>query len=435
MNLRILAAMLAPLPMLAAPALAQTAEPQAAAPAEASPGLTARIAALPAMINGTGDFEAFFAPAFKAQVPKAQFDQIGQQLKPQYGAAVKVEKVTATSPFAATVELGFEKGLATISIVVDPGAPHRVTGLLFTRVEPRDDTVAKIEAEVRALPGTAAFGVYALGDGVTPVTELAGSQRMPIGSGFKLWLLAEAARQVNAGERKWSDVVTLGPRSLPSGVMQTWPADAPVTLHTLATLMISISDNTATDTLLAALGRDKVDAMVAQTGTADAAATLPILATRELFSLKAPANADLAAAWKDATPDARRKLLADNRTRLTATRVDPSMFGDKPQALDIEWFATPRDEAAMLDWLRTKGGAQALAILAVAPGTPAAASFDYVGFKGGSEPGVIFASWLVKTKKGNWYAVTGGWTRRDAAVDERRFGMLMNRLLAQVAAR
>lgn len=422
------------LTIIAAPAVAQ----QAPAPVQAiavSPELKTRIEALPAIINGTGDFEAYFAPAFKAQVPKAQFDQFGQQLKAQFGAAVKVEKVTPTSPHAATVELGFERGIGTVIIVIDPAPPHRVTGLLLTRVEPRGDTIAKIEAEIRALPGTAAFGVYALGEKVTPVTELAGAQPMPVGSAFKLWILAEAARQVNAGPRKWSDVVTLGPRSLPSGISQRWPAGAPVTLHTLATLMISISDNTATDTLLTALGRDKVDAMVARTGVADPTATLPLLTTMELFQLKAPANADLAAKWRAAGPDGRRKLLADNRTRLTATRLDPAMFGDKPQAPDIEWFASPRDEAAVLDWLRINGGEQALAILAVSPGTPSAALFDYAGFKGGSEPGVIFTSWLVKTKKGNWYAVTGGWTRKDAAVDERGFAMLMNRLLTQVAAR
>ena len=393
-----------------------------------------RIDALPGMINGTGDFEGFFAPAFKAQVPKAQFDQIGQQLKAQFGTAVKVERITATSDHAATVELGFEKGIGTINLVIDPAPPHRVTGLLLTRMEPRDDSMAKIEAEVRALPGTAAVGIYALGDAVTPVTELAGTQPMPVGSAFKLWILAEAARQVGAGERKWSDVVALGPRALPSGIMQGWPASAPVTLHTLATLMISISDNTATDTLLTALGRDKVDAMVARAGVADPAATLPVLTTMELFKLKVPANADIVAKWKGAGPDGCRRLLADNRDRLAATRVDPSLFGDKPLALDVEWFASPRDEASVLNWLRTNGGEQALAILAVNPATPNAAMFDYIGFKGGSEPGVIFTSWLVRTKKGKWYAVTGGWTRKDAAVDERGFVMLMHRLLAQAAA-
>lgn len=419
---------------IAAPSAALAQQPPVPAIA-ISPGLQARIDALPAMINGTGDFEEYFAPAFKAQVPKAQFDQIGQQLKAQFGAAVKVERVSATSPYAATVELGFEKGVGAVNIVIDPAAPHRVTGLLLARIEPRGDTIAKIEAEIRALPGTAAFGVYALGDDVAPVNELAGSQPMPIGSAFKLWVLAEAARQVNAGTRTWSDVVALGPRSLPSGISQRWPAGAPVTLHTLATLMISISDNTATDTLLTALGRDKVDAMVAQTGIANPAATLPVLTTMEAFQLKAPSNADLAAGWKAAGPDARRKLLADNRARLAATMIDPAMFADKPVTPDIEWFASPRDEAAVLNWLRTRGGDQALAILAVNPGTPGAVLFDYAGFKGGSEPGVVSLNWLVKTKKGNWYAVTGGWTRRDAAVNERSFAMLMSRLLTQVAAR
>ena len=420
------------LAIAAPPAFAQ--QPPTPA-ATVSPGLQGRIDALPAMINGVGDFEDYFAPAFKAQVPRAQFDQIGQQLKAQFGVAVKVEKLTATSPHAATVELGFEKGIGTVQIVVDPAAPHRVTGLLLSRIEPRDDSIAKIEAEIRALPGTTAVGVYALGDGVTPVTEIAGSQPMPIGSAFKLWILAEAARQVSTGTRKWSDVVPLGARSLPSGITQRWPAGAPMTLHTLATLMISISDNTATDALLNALGRDRVDAMVAQTGVADPGATLPVLTTMEAFQLKSAANADLAAQWKAAGPDGRRKLLAANRARLAATKIDPAMFGDKPLALDIEWFASPRDEAAVLDWLRVRGGSEALAIMAVNPGTPDAGLFDYMGYKGGSEPGVIFTSWLVRTKKGNWYAITGGWARTDAAVDERGFVVRMSRLLAQVAKR
>lgn len=416
---------------MATPAFAQSST--APANAEIPPALKARINALRELINGTGDFEDFFAPAFKTHIPKAQFDQIGPQLKAQYGTVVKVEKTTATSPHSATVELGLERGIAIVDIVVDPAPPHRVTGLIFSRVEPRGDSVAKVAAEILALPGTAAFGIYALGSGVTPVTELAGNQPMPIGSAFKLWILAEAARQVNAGARKWSDVVTLDTRSLPSGITQRWPTGAPVTLHTLATLMISISDNTATDALLHALGRDKVDAMVAQTGTADPAATLPLLTTMELFQLKTPANADLAARWKAAGPDGRRTLLAENRARLAATKIDPAMFADKPIALDVEWFASARDEAAVLDWLRIKGGEKALQILAVNPGAPSAALFDYIGFKGGSEPGVIYTNWLVKTKKGNWYAVTGGWTRKDAAVDERGFAMLMSRLLTQVA--
>ncbi len=408
--------------------------PAQATPVQAAPELTRRIDSLPALINGTGDFEGTFDASFKAQVPKAQFDALGAQLRAQHGKAVGIERVTLRTPHQAVVRVGFEKSVATIQIIVDPAPPHAITGLLISQVEPRGDGLAQIEADFRALPGSAAYGIYRLGDSRTPVAEYRGDAVMPLGSAFKLWVLAEAARQVQAGTRKWSDVVTLDTRSLPSGITQNWPTGAPVTLHSLATLMISISDNTATDTLLRAMGRDAVDAMVARTGASDPAATLPVLTTIEAFQLKSPTNADLAAAWKAAGPDGRRKLLRDNAARLAATKPDAAMFGAKPLALDVEWFASPRDQAALLDWLRTRGGAEALAIMAVNPQTPGDTGFAYAGFKGGSEPGVIFGSWLVRTKAGDWYAITGGWTRLDAGVETLTFMTLMQRLMRQVAA-
>ncbi len=430
--LTVLAMLIAPLATQA-----QTVTPPASAeasPVRAAPELTRRIDALPGLVNGTEDFESLFGADFKAQVPRAQFDALGAQLRAQHGKAVGIEQVTPRTPHQAVVRVGFEKSVVTVQIVVDPAPPHAITGLLISQIEPRSDGLAQIEADFRALPGSAAYGIYRLGDSRTPVAEYRGDAAMPLGSAFKLWVLAETARQVQAGTRKWSDVVTLDTRSLPSGITQNWPTGAPVTLHSLATLMISISDNTATDTLLRALGRDAVDAMVARAGASDPATTLPVLTTIEAFKLKSPTNSDLAAAWKAAGPDGRRKLLRDNAARLAATRPDAAMFGNKPLALDVEWFASPRDQAALLDWLRTRGGTDALAIMAVNSQVPGDAGFAYAGFKGGSEPGVIYGSWLVRTKAGQWYAITGGWTRPDAAVETQTFMTLMQRLMRQVAA-
>ncbi len=415
------------------PAAAQT--PLPAQVTRPSPALQARIDTLPALLNGAAEFDSYFAPIFKAAVPKAQFAQLTAQITAQIGPAVKVESVTATSPDAATLRLAFAKGVASAWIAVDPAAPHAVTGLRITDVAPRGDSLATVEAELRALPGSTALAIYALGDGARPVHEYAADTALPIGSAFKLWVLAEAARQVKAGTRSWRDVITLGPRSLPSGATQAWPPGSPVTLHTLATLMISISDNTATDTLMAALGRDRVEAMLPVIGIGDPAATLPLLTTIETLRLKAPANADIAAAWRQAGPEGRRRLLRDHAARLAATRVDAAMFGERPLALDVEWFASARDIARTLDWLRTDGGDQALGMLAINPGASSAALFDYVGYKGGSEPGVVFGAWLVRTRKGNWYAVTGGWTRPDERVDEAKFAGLMSRALSRIASR
>lgn len=421
---------------VATPALAQAGPPQAIAATPAA-DFTARLDQLVALLNGGGAYDDLFAPVFRQAVPQAQVEAIVAQLKAQGGTATGIESVVADTAWQATVTIGYEKIVATMLVSVDPAAPHRITGLRITGAEPRDDSLAKLEADFGKLHGQAGFGIYRLGDdGVTPVAEVNGETPAPLGSAFKLWVLAEASREVQAGTRHWDDVVRLGRKSLPGGVMQDWPDHAPVTLQTLATEMISISDNSATDTLLTTLGRDKVGAMVAAVGVADPARTLPVLTTMEAFELKAPGNATLAAAWAKASPEARTRLLDDHAAAFAATPVDPHMFDGKPLAIDtIEWFASPRDMAKTLDWLRRHGDDTTRAILAVNPGTgPTLASrFDYVGFKGGSEPGVITLNFLVKTKAGAWLAVTGNWHDAEAAVSEFDFVALMNRALALAA--
>ena len=422
--------MLLPLALLGAlPAFAHAQTPPiATAP---SPALQQRLDQLPAIINGEGDYDVYFAAGFRDQVPEAKFRELGKQLATAMGRATGLEQVTPTGPTDATIVIGFERGIARGRVSIDPNAPHSVVGLLFTGTEMRDDSAAKLEADFRALPGNAGYGVYRLGGTApTAIMQLNGDRAAPLGSGFKLWVLAEAARQVKAGKRRWSDVVPIGERSLPGGVIQNWPQGAPITLHTLATQMISISDNTATDTLMTTLGRANVDAMVRASGVTDADATLPLLTTMEAFQLKHPSNAALVADWATLSPDARRKRLADPKLR--ATPISAGMFGDKPLALQIEWFASPADMARVLDTIRKIGDEQAMAILAVNPGGDAS-RFAYQGFKGGSEPGVISASYLVRTKSGEWRAVVGNWHQLDAVVDQARFFGLMNRVLAQAA--
>ena len=70
-----------------------------------------------------------------------------------------------------------------------------------------------------------------------------------------------------------------------------WPRGAPVTLHTLAALMISQSDNTATDMLLHPLGRENVERMMAAIGVAAPARNRPLLSTLELSAIKTAPDA------------------------------------------------------------------------------------------------------------------------------------------------
>ncbi len=398
---------------------------------QADPALRTKADALVAILDGRGVYETYFGDSFREKVPKAQFAAIVGKLKATLGAPLKIESLTATSAWSADLVVGYARGTASVRLALDPEAPHAATGLLITGTGARDDSLAKIEAEFRALPGASGFGLYALGQGKPePILEYRADVAAPLGSAFKLWVLAELARQVAAGERHWADVVKVGMPSLPSGVVQTWPAGSPVTVQTLATMMISISDNTATDTLLTTLGRAKVDAMAETAG-----GSIPVMTTREMFALKG--DPALTKAWAAGSVDERRALLVDNAIKISTAKLDPTVFAGKPVAIDsLEWFASPSAMAGVLDRLR---GADATtrAVLAVNAGVDPmiAKRFAYVGFKGGGEPGVLTLNYLVQAKDGRWYAATGNWHRADDGVNEVRFAGLMGRALALLAAR
>ncbi len=390
-------------------------------------------------LNGQGEFDRLFATAFRAEIPREKVQPLIAQLAGAYGKALGIESLVPTSPWSADIRVAYERGTVLARIGIDPAPPHQISGLLITGSEARDDSVARLDRDFAALPGQSGVGIYALdAGGVQPIHEYNGERVAPIASAFKLWILAEAARQVAAGERRWSDVVPVGPPSRPSGILQSWPAGTPVTLQTLATLMISISDNTAADTLLGTLGRARVDAMVAQVGTADSARATPVLTTREMFVLKGAAARDLAARWPGAGPQARRTLLSDHAARLAATPVEAATFRSGPVLTEtLEWFATPRDEAKALDWLRLHGGETALAILALSPGSSEAirSHVAYFGGKGGSEPGVVALNYLVRDKAGRWFAVTANWHRTDGEVEATRFATLVDRAVRLAVGR
>lgn len=428
--------------LAAAPAMAQTAPSPAPMPSPPTivttatdPATLSRVDQLMRLIGGTYSYDDFFAPAFRAVVPKAKWDALIAQLTAQLGKPAGLPSFVGVNPWSGTARIKFEKGTVNVQIAVDPATPHQVTGLLFSGVEVADDSVEKLAASFRALPGASGFGIYTLGDGAPRLAAGYNADRpAPLGSAFKLWVLGELARAVGAGERKWSDVVPVGTPSLPSGMMQAWPAGSPVTLQTLATLMISISDNTATDTLVTLEGR-RLDAFAARTGAPGLA---PMLTTRQMFAIKSGANADVAALWAKTPPAERRTLLDANAARLAGTAVDVTLFASgKPIAIDtLEWFATLNETASVLDWLRTKGGDTTLALLAINPGTDPTTRtrFAYVGFKGGSEPGVLTLNYLVRRKDGRWLAIAGNWHRPDAGVDTNAFAQLMNRALVLAAA-
>ena len=380
------------------------------------------------VMQGKATYTAVFYETFTSQVSKEQFSAMFDKVKGQYGPLVGLDSVKATSPTGANIAIRFERGIAWGVFNLAGKPPYRVAGILVTNSGPADDSLTKLEADIRALPGEASILITPL-DGGKPLLTYNADRHLGIGSAFKLYILSTLARQVAAGERSWSDVVPIATKGQTSGASRDWPDGAPVTLHTLATLMISVSDNTATDNLLSTVGRGAVEAETATSGHSDPALLVPFMSTREMIALKVGGDLD---AYRAANSAGRLAILKSTAKSKIDMFAFMKAFTGPPIALDVEWLVSGEDMAKLMRRIRDLDDPTAREIMAVNPAIPdnRRADWRYIGYKGGSEPGVINLSWLLQDQAGKWDVVTLSWNNPDAAVDPETFRGLALRAIA-----
>ncbi|MCC6408225.1 MAG: serine hydrolase [Planctomycetes bacterium] len=345
--------------------------------------------------------------------------------------------------------------------VVSLDASEHVSGWWLKRA-PRRIARAELAREFEALQGdwglsaTLYDAEHARVDGI----ELEhGRSFLPLGSIFKLYVLAELARSVDAGERTLDDELVIDEKlkSLPSGELQNAAAGTKVKLRDAAREMIRISDNTAADHLLFLLGREKVEAGLARCFLTEPARMQPFLSTLEMFAAKSLTKAqnasvfgkekldDLAVAWRDASIDERRAWLAKLDQVLAegdpkkardvfGMRFGLTTYGAK-RHFEIEWFAKPRDVVALVAAAERgelhSPGASKLFLDFYAAGAPLYPMPGVVahGYKGGSEPGVFALSTRVVLADGRSVIACvqrSGFDAADTKVPDQTVGLLID---------
>lgn len=399
----------------------------AAAPAaSAGPGEAAGAAAR-LIAPAPAGLPALFDAGFFRHISLEAMTGVFSRMHREYGA---VERVVLVSSAASSGHYFFDTaGGWRVPAALGVNAEGKIVSLFFSPAWRRDATLRAVREGLEALPGRKGFLVRRLGEGAEDLEALGVDEYFAIGSAFKLYVLGTL---VKAGV-PWDRVYKLREedKSLPSGRLQTWPDGSPLTAHTLAAMMISESDNTASDTLIGALGRRRIEESLAALGHSDPSRLKPFLKTSEMFRLKA----DTARALEYMNlPAARKYAFLDGLAGpLPAVeKVPRSPFGvDK-----IEWFASPADLCRLMGLLEREGGERALELLAVNPGLPLpAGEFLYAGYKGGSEAGVLSQTWLLKTNRSRWYCVSAAWNdERDALEQQKFFDLMLSALRALAAA-
>src|SRR5688572_10003555 len=117
--------------------------------------------------------------------------------------------------------------------------------------------------------------------------ELAADEAFPMASVLKIPVLVEAARQMDAGNFTLGDrwALTVAEKNLGSGVLTFFDDGLLPTVRDLLTLMIIISDNTATDMVINRLGKENIVSAMRQLGLQDIHLPLTI---RQIFETILP---------------------------------------------------------------------------------------------------------------------------------------------------
>lgn len=245
------------------------------------------------------------------------------------------------------------------------------------------------------------------GGACRPVHAVARDTARPLGSMVKLYVLGAVAERIRSGAFGWDTQLTITPelKSLPSGELQNRPDHSKVSVLEAARLMISISDNTATDLLIHKVGRKAVERTMRAWGAPDER-NVPLLTTRELFVLKGADHPRHAKRYLSLGTAERRAYLDKVVAKVPLSAIKP---WNAPRELDtIEYFGSPADICQAYSRLARIGDRRVGEVLSITDAGLGLnrSQWPAVWFKGGSETGLSDLSFLARTPEGEAYVVT-----------------------------
>lgn len=349
-----------------------------------------------AMLRSGHSDAAWFSASFLAQIPTSKVDEIVASLRSSLGAYQSVE-YTPTKFIAH-----FAKGTDDILIHLD--ADNKIDGLVFRPPVLAASSLESALVALRQSSGTLSYVI--LQEGHSERAALNASDNLAVGSSFKLAVLNALRDEISNGRLHWNDTVSLKQewKSLPSGVLRTWPDGTPLTLATLATEMISISDNTAADALVRIVGANALRPYAGE--------NQPFLTTRELFTLKSTPGTQLLSAYRKApSPSAREAVLR----RAASLQLPSSDELLKTPELDVEWHYSVRDLCRLLTRVSD------IPLVSINPGLADATAFRRIAYKGGSDVGIINLTTAVTTKRGTRICFSATLNDSTRVVDESTF--------------
>ena len=249
-----------------------------------------------------------------------------------------------------------------------------------------------------------------------PLFERDSNELRATASIFKIWILAAAAEAFLLGDIQIEQIITLVSSELAlGGVINNEPLGTEFTLLEIATLMLGISDNTATDLLHETIGRDSIHDIINTLNLSQPQFLNPLLSINEQFHLFFSFTLANSLSYINGTELYQENFLLNNIIPLGPVSSFP--YNNDSLFVNGSWRASPMDICKTFAHLRDlPEGSDAMQMVDSALGAGAAQPevrnfWDRVWYKGGSlESGVnglqvLTHAWLLENQNENPFVI------------------------------
>jgi hypothetical protein len=395
-----------------------------------------------------------FTADFVRQHPRERIDTVLQEMRARFVGGVRLLRVEPG--FTMTRAVGVVRGVRTgeawqIHVRADRES-GRIASLHFlTAWEDQLDARgwSELDEEMSRLPGVAGLAAYeVLPEGLGLVHTGGQSERaLALGPAHALYVLGTLGEQMqraaghHGGSSPWDEKIPVQDRlkSLPPGDLRNLPETTPVTLGDLAWRMTADGDNTACDHLIDYLGRMMIERYLLRVGVTEPERTLPYLSSLEYFKIKLSEDPGMVDRYARADTEARWNMLLEGGEVYAAIPNQGRFLSwDGPIAVDrVGHFASATDVARVLADLARQSDRPGMTPLARAMDGPGLSidrrPWASVGFKGGSEPGILSLNWILTRADGRRFVLAFLWNDTESRLPEGlgfRIGGAAVRLLA-----
>jgi beta-lactamase class A len=364
------------------------------------------------------DYQELFTESFVNAISEEKFRLIVEKIFNDTGSCVSVnsesEKLLVQTEF--DVEL-----MITFKLNED----GKISSFFFREMNywPGVETLDELTQGFNLLDGE--LSLYATDFGERSFSLNHSNKAFPVGSVFKLYVLGALSDYIESGLASWDTPLQIQEelKTLPRSSISSLPQGTSISLRELATQMISVSDNTATDHLIHYLGKDSVEKQLSKMGNSFPEMSIPFLTTQEWAKIKWVAPIEVQQRYLAADADTKRELLFSEIKNLSVSDVGANGLSlDRPQLIhELEWFASTKDMCEAMHYLKNLNSEAVDSILSVNTAGASREQWSYVGYKGGSETGVAAAVYLLKDKNEILTCVAGAIANPKKSVPTGKF--------------